>query len=471
MDHTFSDFTTVWKSHSAGSQHSWWDDEGGVYSYNRVNNKLFKLIDRDTDGWSNWHDIHLANEKWLVTDNQSTELVDDLHVVDLESGEIKALAYEDIFPGVKKDGDEFGGLEMTEMQIVGDNLVGLSRHIIDDFSDRYGNSWSKPDVNYFENFGLTSDQLYDSTIFIHNITSNKTSFVVLDEVPYNSMDGSESWTLMFSESNNKNTVVFKGHIWDGNFDNETIDGYIALNTDTFEVKRITDVTGLSPSAVSTNGDHVAFDLGSYAAVAANIWDEGNGERLNYTLVEAKLPEPTPEPTPVAPAPQPTPEPTPVAPTPQPTPEPTPVAPAPQPTPEPDEPEWNDIYGTKRHDELIGTNAADAISGGKGDDLIYGGGGDDLIIGGKGGDFLEGGTGEDWFATKKKFGKGKKNYDVITDFEVGEDVLMVMGKTKGLWIDNYKGDAVLVRGRKDIIAWIDGAGGQLEWGGSDGSLIM
>ena len=64
-----------------------------------------------------------------------------------------------------------------------------------------------------------------------------------------------------------------------------------------------------------------------------------------------------------------------------------------------------------------------------------------------------------------------NFDVITDFEVGVDVLMVAGNTKGLWIDNYQGDAILVRGKKDVIAWIDDAGGQLEWGGSDGNLIM
>ena len=134
-------------------------------------------------------------------------------------------------------------------------------------------------------------------------------------------------------------------------------------------------------------------------------------------------------------------------------------------------EWNDIYGTRRADELTGTKSADYIDGGKGDDFIYGGAGDDLIVGGKGLDIIEGGEGEDWFATGKKLGRGKNNFDVITDFEVGVDVLMVMGNTKGLWIDNYEGDALLVRGRKDVIAWIDGAGGQLEWGGSDGNLIM
>ena len=134
-------------------------------------------------------------------------------------------------------------------------------------------------------------------------------------------------------------------------------------------------------------------------------------------------------------------------------------------------EFNEIYGTKRADELIGTGSADYIWGSKGDDMIYGGAGDDLIVGGKGLDVLEGGSGEDWFGVNKKFGKGKNNFDVIVDFEVGTDVLMVEGSTKGLWIDNFEGDAVLVRGKKDIIAWVDGAGGQLDWGGSDGSLIL
>ena len=131
----------------------------------------------------------------------------------------------------------------------------------------------------------------------------------------------------------------------------------------------------------------------------------------------------------------------------------------------------EIFGTKRSDTLIGTRSEDYIWGSKGDDIISGGAGDDLIVGGKGFDLLEGGSGEDWFGVSLKYGKGKKNFDVISDFEVGTDVLMVYGSTKGLWIDNFEGDAVLVRGKKDIIAWVDGAGGQLDWGGADGNLIM
>ena len=130
----------------------------------------------------------------------------------------------------------------------------------------------------------------------------------------------------------------------------------------------------------------------------------------------------------------------------------------------DEVEWNEIFGTKKDDQLIGTSEADYLSGRRGDDILSGGAGDDLIMGGKGFDILSGGSGEDWFAVTKKEGKGKSNWDYIDDFEVGEDVIMVHGSTKKLWIDEFEGDAVLVRGKKDIIAWVEGAGGQLDWGG-------
>ena len=134
-------------------------------------------------------------------------------------------------------------------------------------------------------------------------------------------------------------------------------------------------------------------------------------------------------------------------------------------------ELNEIFGTKKDDVLIGISGADYLWGSKGDDDINGGDGDDLIVGGKGFDIIEGGLGEDWFGVNKKYGKGKNNIEVIVDFEVGTDVIMVEGSTKGLWIDNFEGDAILVKGKKDIIAWVEGAGGQLDWGGTDGNLIM
>ena len=130
-----------------------------------------------------------------------------------------------------------------------------------------------------------------------------------------------------------------------------------------------------------------------------------------------------------------------------------------------------IIGSKNDDRIYSRDGDDYIWGGKGDDGLVGGSGDDFIVGGKGFDIVEGGSGKDTFGVSKKLGKGKKNWDGIIDFEVGKDMIYVDGSTKGLWINNYEGDAVLMRGKKgDIIAWVENAGGQLDWS-ADGSFIM
>ena len=131
----------------------------------------------------------------------------------------------------------------------------------------------------------------------------------------------------------------------------------------------------------------------------------------------------------------------------------------------DDSSFNVINGTRRDDELIGTTADDQLRGYKGDDIIYGGPGDDAISGEKGNDILSGGSGEDHFVVSTKWGKGKKNMDVIVDFEVGSDLLMVLGSTKKLRIRYIDGDVFLVRGKKDIIAVVEGAGNQLDWNAS------
>ena len=154
--------------------------------------------------------------------------------------------------------------------------------------------------------------------------------------------------------------------------------------------------------------------------------------------------------------------------PAPTPAPTPVAPTP--TPEPTE--FNDIVGTKKDDLLIGTNKDDLILGSKGDDSIQGGAGDDFIVGGKGIDIVAGGEGMDVFAISKKMGKGKNNYDEIAQFEVGEDCIFIDGNTKGIWIDSFQGHAVIVRGKNDVLAFVEGAAGQLDWFTSpDGNTLI
>ena len=134
--------------------------------------------------------------------------------------------------------------------------------------------------------------------------------------------------------------------------------------------------------------------------------------------------------------------------------------------------YNEVIGSKDKDVMQGTNVKDFLWGGNGDDILYGNDGNDLIVGGKGTDYLYGGRGNDVFGVSKKNGKGVKNYDVIFDFEIGKDSIYVNGSVKGLWIDNYKGNAFLVRGENDVIAMIDGAGGRLDWGtGVDSDLIM
>ena len=133
--------------------------------------------------------------------------------------------------------------------------------------------------------------------------------------------------------------------------------------------------------------------------------------------------------------------------------------------------YNDEILASTNDDYINSrDGDDFVWGNKGDDVLIGGNGDDYIIGGKGADYLEGGYGMDIYGVSKKMGKGKKNYDVIGDFEVGTDYIYIDGKTKGLWLDNYDGAAVLIKGKKDVIAWIEGAGGQLDWS-NDGQWIM
>ena len=131
--------------------------------------------------------------------------------------------------------------------------------------------------------------------------------------------------------------------------------------------------------------------------------------------------------------------------------------------------FENIFGSKGSDELIGSRKKDYLRGEKGNDYLYGNGGDDFIVGGKGVDYLEGGGGRDTFGISKQNGKGKRNYDWIADFEVGLDQIYVHGNNKGLWIDSFEGSAVIGSGKNNILAVIEGAGGELNWS-NDGTFI-
>jgi serralysin len=110
-----------------------------------------------------------------------------------------------------------------------------------------------------------------------------------------------------------------------------------------------------------------------------------------------------------------------------------------------------IYGTIWNDNLIGTNGADKIyaslgndrlygqngndnldagqgndllNGGNGNDSLYGGLGNDVLIGDRGNDVLVGGDGNDTFTFKRVDTFLRNDFDVIQDFQVGIDKIVL-----------------------------------------------
>ncbi|MEG3893562.1 Calx-beta domain-containing protein [Microcoleus sp. MON2_D6] len=78
-----------------------------------------------------------------------------------------------------------------------------------------------------------------------------------------------------------------------------------------------------------------------------------------------------------------------------------------------------ILGSSGDDVLFGNRGADILNGDDGNDILYGGKGDDLLSGGLGIDTLVGGMGVDKFLLSTNSGT-----DTITDFEVGQDLLVL-----------------------------------------------
>lgn len=84
---------------------------------------------------------------------------------------------------------------------------------------------------------------------------------------------------------------------------------------------------------------------------------------------------------------------------------------------------NTLWGGDGDDYLSGLGDADELFGGNGNDNLSGGGGNDKLFGGKGNDNLTGGrkSGDLFIFDEFDFGE-----DVITDFEVGKDVVDFRG---------------------------------------------
>ena len=98
-----------------------------------------------------------------------------------------------------------------------------------------------------------------------------------------------------------------------------------------------------------------------------------------------------------------------------------------------------LYGRDGRDTLDGGNGDDRLEGGEGDldvlrggdgdDLLFGDGGNDRLEGGRGTDHLHGGEGRDEFMFREGDG-----FDVITDFNVDEDILLFLAQTEAQAMD-------------------------------------
>lgn len=90
----------------------------------------------------------------------------------------------------------------------------------------------------------------------------------------------------------------------------------------------------------------------------------------------------------------------------------------------------EINGTDVKDKLFGGAGSDVIQGFGGKDKIDGGAGKDRIDGGEGNDKLTGDGDHPSFADTFVFGKDSGK-DVITDFEVGKDMLEIAKGLNGI----------------------------------------
>lgn len=82
-----------------------------------------------------------------------------------------------------------------------------------------------------------------------------------------------------------------------------------------------------------------------------------------------------------------------------------------------------VNGQGGDDKLEGLSGDDLLRGGDGDDTLLGGDGNDILIGGADQDQLTGGRGRDQFELVASDG-----IDIITDFEIGRDLLRFAGGT-------------------------------------------
>lgn len=108
------------------------------------------------------------------------------------------------------------------------------------------------------------------------------------------------------------------------------------------------------------------------------------------------------------------------------------------------------YGNSRKDVFKGGKGRDKLFGKDGNDFLSGGKGGDLLVGGKGDDVLKGGSGADRF----KVGRG---HDLVLDFDIGQDQLLLRKKFSGLPLTSYpaieeEGNTTVYFSEKDSVTF-------------------
>ncbi len=103
---------------------------------------------------------------------------------------------------------------------------------------------------------------------------------------------------------------------------------------------------------------------------------------------------------------------------------------------------DDLQGNINGDTVAGGQGNDIVRGGRGLDNLRGSRGDDTVVGGRGADTLNGGTGDDVLTGREGadafyFDQQASGFfsgiDVITDFALGEDQVLVAGIVNGIVI--------------------------------------
>ena len=113
-----------------------------------------------------------------------------------------------------------------------------------------------------------------------------------------------------------------------------------------------------------------------------------------------------------------------------------------------------VKGGGGKDKIIGNKAKNVLNGQKGKDRLYGGKNDDILIGGGGKDKCWGQQGRDTFRIKRGAG-----YMIVKDFSDGKDRIQLGSGHKGLKLKT-RGDDVYVYQRKDLMAVVEDAAGDL-----------